>query len=511
MAFKKFSYVSAAIVAAFSVSSASAGTLTHVTSGGTVFAAETFGSSSTAATGVKPGLMTYSFSSTSGIYVGAGGAVYVYLRLANGATFSTLPLKAQFTGTLLNVGGADNFVITSATMTLSSDSTTVMIPVVATAAATIGVGTTLIYTPIAGAISGVKTALSAVGGTVSATLSTSVATPAVVSPSTTTSPNSTTTQPTDLEASGTAVIAKAVQGVATAISALPTYTGKIDLTSTPTQTNYASTPGTALNVARLGSVKFTDATTAGNGLDGATPVTTAAAVTATSTTITVTPGTGQSFAVGSKLAASVDGCANMLTGTAASPTLTASTAAAAVTLTPLAANVLTGGAIDVCMTVPSTGNTATAVTPTITASLNHAGNANTTGGISTGTGTGYALTLNGASIDVNSYWGAAVKDAGYSSYVRVINTGTIAAPVSIAYINATTGVVGTSAVVITSLPAGASKMLKASEIEAIVGAQPNGYEAGRLRISAPTTGLKTQSFLQADSGKVPPIELSGAQ
>jgi len=107
-----------------------------------------------------------------------------------------------------------------------------------------------------------------------------------------------------------------------------------------------------------------------------------------------------------------------------------------------------------------------------------------------------SLATNGSQVDVNAYWPASLAAFGYGGFVRVINNGTMAAPISMAYINSTTGAVGTAAVVIASLPAGASQMLSAATIEAAVGAQPFGTAAGRVRVTAPTTSLRTQSFVQ---------------
>ena len=120
-----------------------------------------------------------------------------------------------------------------------------------------------------------------------------------------------------------------------------------------------------------------------------------------------------------------------------------------------------------------------------------------------------SLATNGSQVDVNAYWPASLAASGYAGYVRVINTGTLAAPISMAYINPTTGVVGTAAVVIASLPAGASQMVSSSVIEAAVGASPFGTSAGRVRVTAPTNALRTQSFIQV--GNNAPQETSGAQ
>jgi len=296
--------LSTAIAMAFglTVSASYAGTLAG---SATNFAVENFGSTTTSATGITPGAVTYTISTTNGIVINAGGTIYVTVRLTNG-TFAAAPAGATLTGTALAVGGAGNGV--PAASVLSTDKTTAMFPITYTAAATLGVGSTFIFTPAALSVTGVNITLSAVGASVSATVSMSAITPVVQSPSTTTSPNTGTAQAADIDApAATAVMAKSSQGIATAISALTTDTAKIDLTATPPSSQYTVSTGTPIAttaITALGSVTFTDATTAAMQYNGAAAYNTAAAVAGlanAATTIVVTPGSGQSFPVGSVL------------------------------------------------------------------------------------------------------------------------------------------------------------------------------------------------------------------
>jgi len=508
---KKLTHISAAIVMVFGATAANAGNLSTATSGGTTFATEAFGpTADPVTTAIRPGAVTYTTAATSGIFLNAGTTVYFTVRLTGGKFTATHPANTDFAGSLLNVGGAGNGVV--GVRTVSSDGTTAMLPITFTNAATIGVGSSLTLTPAAGSVQSVKATMGTAGGVVTTTWGMSAVLPVVIAPSTTTAPNTGTAQAVDLDYSGAAqtiTIAKSAAAVTVTTSALSTYTGKIDLTASPASSQFAlsTAPGTAV-VTRLGSVTVTNASTAARALDGTTAANVAAAATGNPLSITVTPGTGQTFPVLATMGVSNDSCTTVV---GALPAFTSTTASVAAVLTVPLANTTSANAVTVCLTAPATGMVATPITPTISASFNWStGLPDATWASTTGAGSGYALTYNGSQIDTNAYWGNAVAAAGYNSYVRVINTGSVAAPISMAFINSSTGAVGTSAVVIASLPSGASQMLTAAQIEAAVGAQPNGYSAGRIRVTAPTNGLKTQSFLQVSAG-APPVEMSGAQ
>ena len=485
------SAIAAALVVMYGV--ASAGTLTTAVVGGTLFAAENFGATTTSTTDILPGTVTYTVASTNGIVISASGTIYYTIRLAGGK-FKAVPLAGSITGSVLAVGGSGNGSV--GTAVLSSDSTTVMFPITFSSAATLGVGSTLVYTPAAiGAatsIVGVNVTLATAGGAVSANGSLSAINPVVTSPSSTTSPNTGTAQASDVDgAVTTAVMAVSANAIIPTSSSLVGYTGKIDLTAIPAASNYAlaATPGTAV-VVKLGSVTFTDkASPTPTLLAGASTVyNTSAANTSTSTTILVTPGTGQAFPIGSVLSVSVAGdqCA---TRVGASSALTATTSILPVTLTVPATT--SGTAIEVCMTAPSTGNVATPLTATLVGSLSGAAIAATTKP-STVTGLGYALDYNGARYDIRSYIPAST--VGYTSFVRVINTGTVTAAVSGQWLYEN-GTVSSTAVLIASQVAGASSTLSSTQIETALGAPTAiGSNRPRLRLTAQTNGLQVQSF-----------------
>ena len=487
--------------------SASAGNLSTAVAGGTIFAAEDFGTTTTAATAIVPGTVTYSVATTNGVVLNAGGKIYLTIRLANGK-FAAAPAASTITGTALAVGGVGNGAV--GTGVLSSDSTTVMYPITFKAAATLGAGASLTYTPAATNIVGVNAALATAGTVVNATESLSVITPVIISPSTTTSPNTGTAQAADIDgAAVTAPIALSSLAITSVVNSLAGANiaagGKvqIDLTATPVSSRYISTIAngtqTAVNQVALGSVQFTDATTVANQLDGATAYNTAAAVAGASVrTITVTPGAGQSFPVGAQVFVDVTSaaCGKPLAGTGISAVLTATTAAAAVTLTvPAATAGASAASYFVCMNAPSATNVATPVTPSITASLT---SAITTSKATSVSGTGYALGYNGSQTDVRNYVPLAV--AGWTQYLRVINTGSVTASVSAQAISDTTGLpIGSAAVVISNMPAGAATTLSSTQIEAAIGAQAVASRP-RIRITAPTNGMDVQNFVFTPNG-----------
>jgi hypothetical protein len=98
-------------------------------------------------------------------------------------------------------------------------------------------------------------------------------------------------------------------------------------------------------------------------------------------------------------------------------------------------------------------------------------------------------------VDVRHYMPAA-NGSGYQSFVRVINTGTLATAVSVAVIEGASGVVGDAKTLIASLPAGAAKTVTATEVEAALGVTLAASDRPRLRINSGTSNLEVQSFLR---------------
>lgn len=222
--------------------------------------------------------------------------------------------------------------------------------------------------------------------------------------------------------------------------------------------------------------------------------------------MTVTPLAGGVYPIGAVMGLYAE--LTCLTPVAATGTgavaFTAGTASTAKVLTSTVA-VTTGTSLFVCLAAPSATNVATPVTSTVAAVV---APASTKDLIATATGTGYALTYNGSQVDVKTYWPNALNIYGYSSYIRVINTGSVAAPITGAFINAATGIVGTGLQLVASLPAGAATVLTGAQIEAVLGALAFS-DRPRLRLTAPTNGLLVQYFLQNQNGAI--SELSSNQ
>lgn len=488
----------AAIAVAFGATvAAQAGTLTAAN---TKFAVENFGSTFSSTTGsVTPGVVTYTVGTTNGIVVNSGGKLYFTVRLV-GAVFNGAGTAAGVTGVVAGSIGAP----TTALVGSSADGSTAVFAVTYPNGATLGVGSTFTYTPAAGDIIGVKSTLSTVGASISASGSLSA-----VAVTLSGIPNSTAAQASDVDGPvGTANIATASQAISLAVSSLSGYGAKIDLTASPVASVYTETLGGAAvapSGVQLGSVTATNAGTAPKEIDGATPFNLAAADAAgTPLTIVVTPAAGQAFPVGSTVsysvtptAGAVDACAtaNQLSPTAA---MTVATSTQPVTLSVAAANVTSTIPVFVCVSAPGAGKTAAPITATLAATLSNAGVPNAAP--DTATGTGYALTYNGSSVTTNTYFPVAIGQFGYSTYTRVVNTGSIAAPISAAFVDGGTGLAGTSAVIISSLPAGAAVLLPNSTIEAALGVSPVVSARPRLQITAPTNRMTVQSYVQSANG-----------
>lgn len=450
---------------------------------------------------IQPNALTYSMSAAT--TVNTAGIIYFQVRLTGGTFGGTAPVAADFNVAAQGAGSNLSAIV------LSTDKKTVQVKFTATADTFLGLGA-LVYTPAAGTIVKVNDALAAAGGVVSAE-----------STITTTAGTATTLQSTVALSSvdgaiPSSTLAKSASAISAAVSAAA-GAGQIDLTASPPASAYFTSGATLQTAgASLGSVTLTETTGNQMALDGATDYTLAAgsdhASTATDTTITVTPPAGTPFPVGATVDASTTAATATVPACAAANLLglgpavfTAVTAATAATLVVPWANMPgSGSPTFVCLTAPSATDTATPITPTIAASLTPgvAADAPTTVAATTG----YALDYNGSKVDVRNYVPFAVT--GYQQFLRIINTGTVAAKVSAAVINETTGVVGTAGVLITSLAAGAAMTLDATAIEAAIGAQA-ATARPRVRITAPTNGMNVQNYLFTPSGSF--TEASGAQ
>ncbi|HZW25303.1 MAG TPA: hypothetical protein VFF26_07460 [Gallionella sp.] len=113
----------------------------------------------------------------------------------------------------------------------------------------------------------------------------------------------------------------------------------------------------------------------------------------------------------------------------------------------------------------------------------------------------------GTSVDVR-YSVPAGEREGFISYVRVINAGMTATPVSVLLIDGDTGSVGGTKSLIASLPAGGATTLTLAQVEAALGVAIAPGSRPRLRIFGNTT-LEVQSYLGQPDGTI--TEVSGGQ
>ena len=491
---KKLNLICASIAVLCSVA-ANAGTLTTATAGGTVFAIENFrGTTSAAANSITPGAVSYSLSTITAVNPGA--TVFFTVRLAGGL-FAAAPLIGTFSfaGAPL-VAPAPGAV--GGTVTLSTDGTTVQVAVVNQTAGTITLGLGAFnYAPAVGNIASVNSTLSVVGGTVTATVGLTTVAPASLESSA-----ALTTVDLPLPTATIAIAAKAITGT---VSSLPGYNGRIDLTASP--------PASAFTVTAvaLGSVTFTNNTgtqniraggadyTLANGNGGAN----------TGAVVTVTQGTGQAFPIGSVLSLNtadtclLGGVVPLTTGSG-TVTFTAATSITAKTLTTTTP-VTTGIAWFVCLSAPSAGNTASPIQATLTADV--------TEGVSTdlidnATGIGYSLGFNGSQVDVKTFYPASLSIFGYQTFIRIINTGSVAAVVSGAFIPENTGIVGTAFPLTGAIAAGGAVVVTGAQIANVLG-NIGSADRPRLRLTAPSNGLVVQYYLQNPGGTI--TEISSSQ
>lgn len=448
------------------------------------FASEVFGTGSNA-TAIVPPPVTYQF----GVPVAAAQAVTVYVSLSGGAKFVAAPATTD-----LACRDANNTAIVTGAAALSTDSTFISFQV--TPPAGFSTANVCTYTFPATGVNNAAAALGTSGGVINATLTIDGGTASTAA---------VPTGGTNLDAGGThtgpiAQSAAAITGRYIASSAFPftptggTATGtaetkRIDVTTTPTATKFTTgANGAAVTAVNLGALLFSE--TAGLQVDagGAADYTIAGKGAATGLTGVIT---------GNFSAAAAQG-ANTGVFLATDLACTAGIAAGTITLnTAKTEATLAGGTLPtvnvpnyVCMTIPA-ANTTTIVPTAYSATAKLAKTAATELSTDVASSSLLATQLNGTTRTVRSY--IPVATVGYTSFVRVMNTGSVAAPVSAEFVNED-GTVSASGVVIANLPAGGSKTLTSAEIETAMGVAPAATVRPRLRLSAPTNALEAQSF-----------------
>lgn len=445
------------------------------------YATETFGNA-TSTFAITSNPFAYVFNTPGGIVVNSTGSVYLSFRLSAG-TFAAAPAAGEFT---LSAG----VVLVAQTPILSGDSTTVVIPLKNTTASnqTIGIGGTVTWDGTT-TIKGLASTLAVAGGT--ATVQGATGSNGA------TAPNTGTALVADLDngLSNSLAFAVGTQAITTAVASSSTFavseTQKVDLTATSPGSRFTA-PGITLSNANsttlvnLGSVTFTEIT--GNQWiqTGAADYTIATRGTANTLGGTVTG----SFKTGATLDLYTDLACTTLLGTGAT-TLNAGLTTFTSTGYPLPATTV---ASYLCMTAPATTGSIPLGTPTATFTFTKT---TTTDSATTASGSLYTLANNGSIVDVRNYVPAAVT--GWNTIIRVINTGTVAADISAALIDETTGTVGTGTVVITAMPSGAATTINAATLEGMIGAVPADARP-RIRISGPTNGLDVQTYVFNPNG-----------
>nr|WP_295782631.1 hypothetical protein [Rhodoferax sp.] len=346
----------------------------------------------------------------------------------------------------------------------------------------IGVGNTLTATSAALGLTGVNTIMNTVGGGLFATVSIATTNAAAI--------ELVNTLPADLDGGTTAGFnfAAAKQAITPTLTSsaafVPAETAKIDLSAVSPGSRFTST-GTltsSATLANLGSVTFTDV--AGiKKTDGATDYTIAGTwATATSLSGTVT-GVFKTGATGllttNTTCAAAIGAGSVGALNAGLTTLTFTAASIAATNVPTY----------ICYVAPATVGAIPLTAPTASFSI---AKATATDAASTAAGALYSLVNNGQTVDVRSYIPAVTP--GYTSFVRVINSGAVSAAITgqWLYQDGTTS----AAAALTTLPAGGAATLSSAQVETALGA-PNaaiGANRPRLRLTGPTNGLQAQSF-----------------
>ena len=454
------------------VSSAQAGS---ITSTARIVANEAFGTAiaqpTVAASAIALPSVAYAFNTPGGIVVNSTGSVKVVLTLAGGTTNTSGTFNAG-TNVVLSAG------ISTFTPTVAITGSTVTITLTNSTAGNLTIG-------IGGTVTLVSTALDQQYRVIGVTKGTNV---------TATGQALNGFDNSVLEATTASANVITFADAVTAASTASTSTAKINLNTTPT-------PGTALvtgTKVSFGGVTLTDTTGTQVKLDNAgvadTDITTGTATAfALTGTFTVAKASG-SFTPGMTVGLfQTQACAAPITGTltqtnAPTGVITASTTGMTLAYTGLVAAELNAG-VFLCGDYSAATGAFKEFTPTIAFTYDKFSTSYSDKVVTAFNG--YALTSNGQTRDVRSYIPAATT--GYTSFVRIINTGAVAAPVTGVFVNAD-GTTSGSGVIVSSLAAGGSVTLTSTQVETGIGFAPVATARPRLRLTAPTSGLEAQSF-----------------
>lgn len=464
---------------------------------------------------------------TSNVAIPANSTVYVYVKL-NGASISSIPSVIPATGnvTVRQADGsgasAAGASLTLSALSLGSTTGTTnptavgagvdyVVFQINTNADTVGVGGRLATVGVAAPLA-VNNAASLLTAPITATASVGIGAPAARFGAL--AANASNYDVT----SAAANIATAVQGITVALTA-NTAAGLIDLSSNPVGSQFTTTGSNvavSATKANLGNLVATDSTAVQ--ADGATPYTMVSQAAAAGLSLTVAAPAGFFAALGTTGLLTLDSsatCANaagtngMVSTAFTSTALAAQASSVAIPSTALPTSTTK---YYLCMTIPTASVTSVALvpgTPTLAATLAHTNTAIDSSNVVAAANM-YPLAYNGSQVDVNNFVPAAAT--GYINYVRVINTGSSTAAISAAKIDSTLGTAGTSGVLggagFTLAP-GATYNFTPTQVEDAIGGTLAVTERPRLRITAPTSGLKVQSIVSQPNGIV--NEFSGSQ
>lgn len=116
-------------------------------------------------------------------------------------------------------------------------------------------------------------------------------------------------------------------------------------------------------------------------------------------------------------------------------------------------------------------------------------------------GNAYLLGSNGASVVVPSFVpSTGTAGNGYNTYLRVINTGSSTADISVSAYNSATGVAGAASKLVSQLPVNGSAMLDTNTVANALGLAANTWNT--LVVSGPTSGLAVQPLLVNPQGVI---------
>lgn len=476
----------AAIASALLAMAGSASAITTVSATSIAYATEQF--TGTGAINVFQGP---AITAANGTAIPTGGSLVTVGIALTGGVWNSLPA--------VTAGVSNGSVVA----TLSANSSVLLVPLSLATASSIGIGGNLITIPAQSAVV-TSTGLATSGGTVTATAS--------VYLGNVTSANLATATLFDT-ASTAATIATSTPGI-TLSAAANTSTSKIDLTATTPSVLFTNITASATETGSTTTYKLGQLTVKENAAmqtDGVTAFSIAGSAPAITATIAAPAGffaamgTTGLITLKTSSSATVNACTGTASATSVTNTVAGAASATAITLTGTTlAGTAAGQPLDVCMTVNGTTAIVTG-TPTIAATIGLTAVAAPANKSTLAATSLQALASNGSTFNVRNYVPAAAT--GYSTFVRVINTGTLSAAVSVALVDETTGTAGTAGTLAT-LAAGAARNFTPAEIEAVTGAVASTARP-RLRITAPTNTMEVQTFLVQPNGTV--SDMTGAQ